>query len=101
MDYLIQRNDGMIGFLELLLVLLVVETLKEKLKSSKWHAYVDNDGALHSVINAASRAVDVNKIVGLFWRRLHTMATDLAALRVVCEGPTNVSCLGPGCVPQR
>ena len=33
-------------------------------------------------VTAASRAVDVNQIVGLFWRRLDTRATDLTAFRV-------------------
>ena len=82
MEDLIQCNDGMIGLFELLAVLLVVETWSEKLKSSKWHAYEDNDGVLHSVTNATRRAVDVNQILRLFWRRLHTTATDLTAFRV-------------------
>ena len=62
---LCQRDDGMIGLLELLAVLLVVEAWKEKSVHSSWHANSDNDGVLYSVINAASRAVDVNQKVGL------------------------------------
>ena len=46
MDDLIQRDDGMIGLLELLAGMLMVETLKEELMRSKRHAYIDNDGAL-------------------------------------------------------
>ena len=87
-DDLIQRNDGMIGFRKLLTVLLVVINWNEKLKSCKWHAYVDNGGVVHSAINAASRAVDVNQIVGLLCKRLHTMATDLTALRI--ESKANI-----------
>ena len=62
---LIRRGDGMIGLLELLAVLLVVETWKEKLMQSKWHAYIDNDRVLYLVINASSRAIDVNQRLAL------------------------------------
>ena len=41
-----QRNDGMIGVLELLAVLLVLETWKEILRYARWQAYIDNDGVL-------------------------------------------------------
>ena len=66
MDDLIQRDDGTIGLLELLAVLLVIETLKETVMRAKWHAYIDNDGVLYSIINASSKAIDINQIVGLF-----------------------------------
>ena len=69
MDDSIQRDDGMIGILELLAALLVVETWKAKLMHSKCHAYIDNDGVLYSVINPSSRAIDVNQIVGLFLKK--------------------------------
>ena len=82
MDDLIQRDDGTIGLLELLAVLLVIETLKETVMRAKWHAYIDNDGVLHSIIHASSKAVDVNHLVGLFWGRLHAMVTDVTAFRV-------------------
>ena len=79
---LVQRNDGMIGVFELLAVLLVLETWKETLRHARWQAYIDNDGVLYSIINASSRATDVNLIVGKLWKSLHTLATDLTAFRV-------------------
>ena len=66
MDDLVQRNDGMIGMLELLAVLLVFETWAEKLQHSRWQTYIDNDGVFYSIINASSKAHDDNLIVGSF-----------------------------------
>ena len=82
LDNLVQRNDGMIGVLELLAVLLVLETWKETLQYARWQAYIDNDGVLYSIINASSRASDVNLLVGKLWKSLHTLSTDLTAFRV-------------------
>ena len=56
------------------------------------HAYIDKDGVLYFVINAASRAVDVNQIVCLFRRRLHTMSTDLIEFPV--ESNANIGGAG-------
>ena len=53
----------MIGVLELLAVLLVLETWREALRYARWQAYIDNDGVLYSIINPWSRAPDVNLIV--------------------------------------
>ena len=72
--------------------ILVVETLSVKLKSSNWHAYIDNNGVLYSVISAASRAVDVNQIVGLFWMEIHAMVADVIAFRV--ESKANIGDAG-------
>ena len=88
LDDLVQRNDGMIGVLELLAVLLVLETWKEALRYARWQAYIDNDGVLHSIINASIRAIDVNRIVGKLWKSLHTLATDLTAFRI--ESKANI-----------
>ena len=66
MNDLVQRNDGMIGMLELLAVLWVLETWKERRQHSRWQAYIDKDGVLYSIINASSKAHDVNLIVGRF-----------------------------------
>ena len=78
----------MIGVLELLAVLLVVETWREALRYARWQAYIDNDGVLYSIINASSKASDVNLIVGKLWRNLHTLATDLIAVRL--ESKANI-----------
>ena len=88
LDDLVQRNDGMIGVLELLAVLLVLETWREALRYARWQAYIDNDGVLYSIINASSKASDVNLIVGKLWRNLHTLATDLIAFRI--ESKANI-----------
>ena len=88
LDDLVQRNDGMIGVLELLAVLLVLETWKEALQHARWQAYIDNDGVLYSIINASSRASDVNLIVGKLWKSLHTLSTDLTAFRI--ESKANI-----------
>ena len=92
MNGLVQRNDGMIGMLELLAVLLVLETWKDRLQHSKLQAYIDNDGVLYSIINASSKAHDINLIVGRFWRSLHTLATDITAFRV--ESKANIGDAG-------
>ena len=89
---LIQRNDGMIGVLELLAVLLVVETLKEALRFARWQAYIDNDGVLFAIINASCKAPDVNLIIGKFWKKLHSSTTDLTAFRV--ESKANIGDAG-------
>ena len=96
LDNLVQRNDGMIGVLELLAVLLVLETWKETLQYARWQAYIDNDGVLYSIINASSRASDVNLIVGKLWKSLHTLSTDLIAFRIeskanIGDAPSRVS----------
>ena len=88
LDDLVQRNDGMIGVLELLAVLLVLETWKEALQYARWQAYIDNDGVLYSIINASSRASDVNLLVGKLWKSLHTLSTDLTAFRI--ESKANI-----------
>ena len=88
LDDLVQRNDGMIGVLELLAILLVLETCKEALQYARWQAYIDNDGVLYSIINASSRAADVNLIVGKLWRNLHKLSTDLIAFRL--ESKANI-----------
>ena len=44
----------MIGLLQLLAVLLVVETWFHNLESADWHAYIDNDGVRYAIINAAA-----------------------------------------------
>ena len=87
-DNLVQRNDGMIGVLELLAVLLVLETWRETLQYARWQAYIDNDGVLYSIINASSRASDVNLIVGKLWKSLPTLSTDFTAFRV--ESKANI-----------
>ena len=88
LDDLVQRNDGMIGVLELLAVLLVLETWKDALQYARWQAYIDNDGVLYSIINASSRASDVNLIVGKLWKSLHTLSTDFTAFRI--ESKANI-----------
>ena len=79
---LLQRGDGMIGLLELLAVLLVISTWHRKVRSADWHAYIDNDGVLFVIINAASRAADANQSLSLLWRGLHAISTNLTAFRV-------------------
>ena len=88
MEDLVQRNDGMIGMLELLAFLLVLETWKDQLKYARWQAYIDNDGVLYSIINASSKAHDVNIIVGKLWKSLHRQPIDLTAFRV--ESKANI-----------
>ena len=79
---LLKRDDGMIRLLELLAVLWVISTWHSKLRSRHWQAYINNDGVLFAIINAASREADANRHAGLLWRRLHALATTLAAYRV-------------------
>ena len=82
----------MIGALELLAVLLVTETWREEITSTRWEAYIDNNGVLFSIINASCKAPDINLIVGKFWRRLHETSTELTAFRV--ESKANIADAG-------
>ena len=87
----------MIGALELLAVLLVTETWKDEITSTRWEAYIDNNGVLFSIINASCKAPDINLIVGkfwrsLFWRGIHDTSTDLSAFRV--ESKSNIADAG-------
>ena len=82
----------MIGALELLAVLLVAETWKEEITSTRWEAYIDNNGVLFSIINASCKAPDINLIVGKFWRRLHETSTELVAFRM--ESMANIADAG-------
>ena len=92
LDNMLQRNDGMIGVLELLAVLLVLETWKDTFQYARWQAYIDNDGVLYSIINASCKAPDINLIVGKFWKSLHSLSTDLTAFRV--ESKANIGDAG-------
>ena len=92
MDELLQRGDNMIGALELLAVLLVTETWREEITSTRWEAYIDNNGVLFSIINASCKAPDINLIVGKFWRSLHGTSTELTAFRV--ESKANIADAG-------
>ena len=82
----------MIGALELLAVLLVTETWREEITSTRWEAYIDNNGVLFSIINASCKAPDINLIVGKFWRSLHETSTELTAFRV--ESKANIADAG-------
>ena len=82
----------MIGALELLAVLLVAETWRKEITSTRWEAYIDNNGVLFSIINASCKAPDINLIVGKFWRSLHETATELTAFRV--ESKANIADAG-------
>ena len=92
MDALLQRGDNMIGALELLAVLLVIETWKEEIASTRWEAYIDNNGVLFWIINASCKAPDINLIVGKFWKSLHETSTELIAFRV--ESKANIADAG-------
>ena len=82
LDNMLQRNDGMIGVLELLAVLLVLETWKNTFRHARWQAYIDNDGVLCFIISASCEAPDINLIVGKFQKSLHSLSTDFTAFRV-------------------
>ena len=82
----------MIGALELLAVLLVTETWREEITSTRWEAYIDNNGVLFSIINASCKAPDINLIVGKFWRSLHETSTEFTAFRV--ESKANIADAG-------
>ena len=92
LDAFIQRNDNMIGALELLAFVLVLETWKEDIKFARWEAYVDNNGVFYSLINACCKAPDMNLIVGKCWRSLHSTATELTAFRI--ESKSNIADAG-------
>ena len=47
---------------------------------------------LYAIINASSKAHDVNLIVGRFWRSLRILATDITAFRV--ESKANIGDAG-------
>ena len=89
---LLKSNNGMIGLLELLAVLLVISTWHSNKRSARWEAHTDNDGVLFAIINAVSNSAHANRIVGLLWRRLHAMSTNLTAFRV--ESKANVGDAG-------
>ena len=61
---LLQRDDGMIGLLELLAVLLVINTWQRKVGFSRWEAYIDSDGPLFAIIGASIKAADANQLFG-------------------------------------
>ena len=81
LDNMLQRNDGMVGVVGLLAVLLVLETCKDTFQHSRLQAYIDNDGVFYSIINASCKAPDINLIVCKFWKSLHSPSIDVTAFR--------------------
>ena len=98
LDSMTQRNDGMIGVLELLAVLVVLETWNEILRHARWQAYIDNDDVLYSIINASCKAPDVNLVVGKHSKSLHSLTTGLTAFRV--ESKANIGDAGSRIVDE-
>ena len=76
---LLKRDDGIIRLLELLAVSIASSSWHSKVRSARWEACIGNDGSPFAIINAASRAVAANQLVGLLWKRLHAMVTSLTA----------------------
>ena len=90
---LLDRGDHQIGFQELLGVLFVWETFKDKLKGALWLAFVDNDGVMHALTRGGGGGPESFACIGRLWLEVASFQTDLHCARVesasnVADGPT-------------
>ena len=92
-DQLEARGDHQIGFQEILAPVLTFGTWPHLLNRCSWTAFLDNQGAMHGLLNASCRSFEMNAVAGKFWLELAVRDVIFHALRVesksnVADGPT-------------
>ena len=77
-EQLLHRGDVQINFLEMLAVVLSVETFVDLLSGNAIFCFIDNNGVLGSLIKGCCKAPEANLLVGGIW--LHAAQTRLGAV---------------------
>jgi len=93
MDQLLVRGDHNIGVLEAVAVVLGLSTFANELEHADVLVFVDNQGVLHSLMNASSRQPETNAMVGEIWLRAACKSMSFYFWRVeshanIADGPT-------------
>ena len=96
-DKLIQkfetRKDNWIMGLEILAIILGLETFKERIKGKLLRIWTDNSGGEHSLRQGSSKTNDYNALVHFFWLTCQKLNIDVDIRRVptddnIADGPT-------------
>ena len=93
MEQFNKREDHYIGLLETLALLVTITTFQTELAGGLVLGFVDNQGALHSVLRATSRAAETEIMVAEFWKVCTVAQIGFSGWRVeskanVADGPT-------------
>ena len=87
------RNDAQIMCLELLAILMGLETFSERCRGKNIRVWTDNVGSEHALIKQAGRRTDHNAIVHSTWLTAARIGAGLFINRVpthqnIADGPT-------------
>jgi len=87
------RKDNQIMGLEILAIILGIETYKEKMSGKLVRIWTDNSGGEHSLRQGSSRTNDYNALVHFFWLYCQKLNIDVDIRRVptadnIADGPT-------------
>jgi len=87
------RKDNQIMGLEILAIILGIETFKEKMRGKLLRIWTDNSGGEHSLRQGSSRTNDYNALVHFFWLYCQKLNIDVDIRRVptadnIADGPT-------------
>ena len=66
-NQLLHREDAQINFLEMLAVVLLVETFVDLLSCNAVFCFIDNSGVLASLTKGSCRAPETNMLIGRLW----------------------------------
>ena len=93
MEQFNKREDHYIGLLETLALLVTITTFQTELAGGLVLGFVDNQGALHSVLRATSLAAETEIMVAEFWKVCTVAQIGFSGWRVeskanVADGPT-------------
>ena len=76
------REDNWIMGLEILAILMGIQTFKEQLKGKLVRIWTDNSGGEHSLRQGSSRTNDYNALVHIFWLTCQRHNIDVDIKRV-------------------